>query len=469
MKRILSMIMISLFTFTILSDTCSFAKKSEDLLEDLPDVSAESVIVMDAKTGQVLYDKDGHSKRYPASITKIMTALLAIEKGDLTSIITMSEDAVWGIERGSSHIALDVGEQISLKDALYATLLVSANEASWAIAEHISGSLTDFCTLMNQRALELGCENTNFVNANGLHDDNHYTTAYDMALITRQALKNETFMEITACTYHEIKPTNLTSDIRYLWQDNKLINEGSDYYYKYCQGGKTGYTDEAGGTLVTWATQGDMQLICVTMNGSPSSVNYTDSVALFDYFFDNYMYVTPLEGYEFSAEQLTSCQNFLNEYYDCENLGTLKLTIDTTKTILYPYNKSIDELDLIIECTTDRLESGVIGDLKVSYGDITYMKLPITYSGYVNSNDKEAIAQARKDGTLRISPPNLGNSSFPVFIVIVIVLIISGVAVYLRLQYVRKQRVLNDLKRKQAHERLKAKNTNIFDKYRHHH
>lgn len=469
MKRILSIIMIFLFTFIALSDTCTFAKKSEELLKGMPDVTAESIIVMDAKTGQVLYDKDGHSKKYPASITKIMTALLALEKGDLNSTITMSEDAVWGIERGSSHIALDVGEQISLKDALYATLLVSANEASWAVAEHISGSLSEFCNQMNQRALELGCENTHFVNANGLHDDNHYTTAYDMALITRQALKNETFMDITACTYHEIMPTNLTSDIRYLWQDNKLINEGSDYYYEYCQGGKTGYTDEAGGTLVAWAAQGDMQLICVTMNASPSSANYVDSVALFDYFFDNYTYITPLDGYEISAEQLTSCQNFLNEYYGCENLGTLKLTIDTTKTILYPYDKSVDDLDLTIECTTDRLESGVIGDLKVSYGDITYMKLPITYSGYVNSNDKEAIAQAKKDGTLRINPPGLGNSSFSIFLLIIIVLIIGGIAVYLRLKYVRKQRVLNDLKRKQMQELAKSKSKSVSNKYRHHH
>ena len=366
-----------------------------------PQITSTSAIVIDAQSGQIVYEKNAHARQYPASITKILTAYLAIENGDLNSTITMSNDAVWGIDRQSSHIALDVGEQISMSDALYAVMLVSANEAAWAIAEQVSGSLANFVQLMNDTAQSLGCTDTHFTNANGLHDPEHYTTAYDMALITKQALTNETFRSSAAETYHEIPPTNKNSETRYLTQGNRMMLSSSEYYYSACQGGKTGYTDDAGGTLVVWAEKNDMQLICVTMGAPDNVANYKDSIALFDYTFNNYSSTTLLSDYEFDAEQATSAQTFLNDYYGCENLGTMHLSIDNNQPFLLADNADTEKLEMIFTPSSDRLEEGYIGTLKVSYDGSECLTLPVSYSGYVNSNDDVAVSEAYENGTIR--------------------------------------------------------------------
>ena len=463
MKRALAYIMIFLMIFLNIPSVTTYAEDSDtnesiaaDVSNDpnFPELSSQSVIVMDAKSGQILYEKDAHTKKYPASITKILTALVALENGDLDSQITMSEDAVWGIERGSSHIALDVGEQITLEDALYAVMLVSANEAAWGVAEHVGGSLSEFCDMMNEKAKSLGCENTHFVNANGLHDDNHYTTAYDMALITRAAIKNEKFMEITSTNYYEIAPTNKNSETRYLWQDNKLINESSEYYYSYCQGGKTGFTDEAGGTLVAWAKYNDLQLICVTLNASTNSENYADSAALFRYFFGNYTYRSVLSDYEFSAQDLTRAQNYLNDYYNCENAGYLYLAVDNTQKVLLP--DTVAEEDLVFTFTpeSERITASIIGSLTISYGSNVYAELPVTYTGYINSTDEEAIKEAIANGTIR-KPVNTESNSPKWGLIIFIIILVLGIVsfVYLRLKYVRKQREAYIERRNNARER----------------
>lgn len=366
-----------------------------------PLINSTSAILMDAQSGQIIYEKNSHTKQYPASITKILTAYLAIENGDLSSTITMSNDAVWGIDRNSSHIALDVGEQISMSDALYAVMLVSANEAAWAIAEQVSGSLANFVQLMNDTAQSLGCTDTHFTNANGLHDENHYTSAYDMALITKQALTNDTFCTYAAETYHEIPPTNKNSETRYLTQGNRMMLSSSEYYYSACQGGKTGYTDDAGGTLVVWAQKNDMQLICVTMGASDNSENYKDSIALFDYAFNNYTSTSILSEYEFNAEQATQAQDFLNDYYGCENLGTMHLSIEGDQPFLLASNADMEKLQMVFTPSADRLEEGYIGTLEVSYNGNPCLSLPVSYSGYVNSNDDVAVSEAYKNGTIR--------------------------------------------------------------------
>lgn len=178
-KRILSYIIVSSVILGMyVPCTAAITASSSDAVSvnGFPAITSSSAIIMEAKTGQILYEKNSHARQYPASITKILTAYLAIKHGDLNATITMSDSAVWGIDRGSSHIALDVGEQISMSDALYAVMLVSANEAAWAIAEQVSGSLTNFVQLMNDTSQSLGCTDTHFTNANGLHDAEHYTT-----------------------------------------------------------------------------------------------------------------------------------------------------------------------------------------------------------------------------------------------------------------------------------------------------
>ncbi len=412
------------------SSTEEFVEETTEEAKDehgFPAISCSSAIVMDATTGQVIYEKDAYSKQYPASTTKIMTALVALEQGNMSDTLVMSENAVWGIDRDSSNIGLDVGEEINMIDGLYAILMSSANEVCVATAEHISGSTESFVALMNQKAKDIGCTNTNFVNVNGLHDENHYTCAYDLAIMARTALENDTFREMSACTYHEIPPTNIINDTRYLWQNNELICGTSDYYYSYCTGGKTGYTDEAGGTLVSWASYNDMELICVVMNTQPKNNIFEDSIKLYNYMFYNYYRDTFMMNFEFSPEQLTEVQNALDDYYGCENAGQLKLTADTNKELLVNYSSDPSKFWKSLTISTDGIDEGIIGNLKVYDSSVTYLNLPVYFSGYVPSDDPEAIRRAYADGTLRKIPEKKSVSiirKLAVWIIVLVVIII---------------------------------------------
>jgi len=268
----------------------------------LPTVQAASAILIDATTGKVLFEKNSQEKQYPASITKLMTVLLALEKGKMSDTLTFSHEAVFGIEFGSSHIALQEGEQITLEQALYAIMVRSANEAALGVAEYISGSKEEFAKLMTARAKELGCKNTNFLNPNGLHDVNHYTCAYDMALIAKELLKfGDTFKTIMATNYYEIPPTNKQTETRYLHGQHQMMKPPSIYAYDGCEGGKTGFTNEAQNTLVTYAKRGDTELIAVVLK-CHSAGHYVDSRALFDYGFANFETVPLLSKDSFSRK-----------------------------------------------------------------------------------------------------------------------------------------------------------------------
>lgn len=252
----------------------------------VPAIESEAAVLMDAQTGQVLYEKNMDEQLYPASITKIMTVLLGVENSSLQDTVTMSHQAVFSIELGAAHIALDEGEQINMEQALMAAMLPSANEACNGIAEHISGSIPDFVRMMNQRAAEAGARHTNFANANGLADPRHLTTAYDMAVITQAAIQNPEFRRIFGTSHYVIPPTNKQPETRYLWAEHKMFECGR-YEYKGVTGGKTGYTKESGNTLVTLAQRGERELIAVVLKSANSGV-YKDTTALLDYGFDQF-------------------------------------------------------------------------------------------------------------------------------------------------------------------------------------
>ena len=254
---------------------------------DILELNAEAAILIDAMTGEILYEKNSNKKEYPASITKIMTALLAFECGKMDEIITFSHNAVFGIEPGSSHIALQENEQMTMEQAMYALLLRSANESALGIAEQIDSSVEKFAEHMTARAKELGCNNTNFVNPNGLHNENHYTTAYDMALIAKEVLKFDEFKKMIQTTYYEIPPTNKQEETRYLYAQHQMIKPPSKYVYEGCEGGKTGFTDEAQNTLVTYAKRDNTELIAVVLK-CKGAQHYEDTIKLFDYGFSNY-------------------------------------------------------------------------------------------------------------------------------------------------------------------------------------
>lgn len=252
-----------------------------------PKLNAESAVLMDAATGQILFEKNMHKRQYPASITKIMTGLLAIEKGNLADSITMSREAVFSIGRNSSHIALDVEEELTLEQALYAIAVASANDAANGIAEHISGSLESFARLMNERAIQCGAMDTNFVNAHGLPHENHYTTAYDMAKIMREAVRNPKFLEIFCEARYEMPPTNKQEEVRYLKSRNIIINGSYE-----CEGiiaGKNGWTSQANHTLITAAKRNDRTLIVVVMNNQNLNNNHEDTVNLLNYGFEDFL------------------------------------------------------------------------------------------------------------------------------------------------------------------------------------
>lgn len=249
-----------------------------------PKVIAETAILMDLDTGEILYAKGIDEKRAPASTTKIMTAMLAIEKVPLDTQITFT-DEVNNIEPDSTHIGIKPGETLTMEQSLYAILLASANEVSSGVAEYIGGTVPEFVDMMNERAKELGCENTHFVNANGLYSEDHYTTARDMALIAQAAFRDETFRNITKSTYYIIPPTNITSEQRWLDNHHKMLVQGSQHY-DGCLGGKTGYTVKAGNTLVTYAEKNSMRLVCVVLAGTTEY--YNDTRSILDYGFNNF-------------------------------------------------------------------------------------------------------------------------------------------------------------------------------------
>jgi serine-type D-Ala-D-Ala carboxypeptidase (penicillin-binding protein 5/6) len=252
-----------------------------------PELTAQTAVLIDAKTGQVLFEKNMNEKKYPASITKIMTGMLALEKGNLTDIVTMSREAVFSIGRNSSHIALDADEELTLEQALYAISLNSANDAANGIAEHISGNLESFAQLMNKRAIESGAMYTNFVNAHGLPDSNQYTTAYDMGKIMMAAIRTPKFPEIFSHIRYELLPTNKQPETRYLHCRNSLLT--GKYQYDGVIASKSGWTSQANHTLVTAARRGSRELIVVVMDNQSLINNYEDTIKLLDYGFHDFV------------------------------------------------------------------------------------------------------------------------------------------------------------------------------------
>lgn len=249
-------------------------------------IEADGGILMDADTGTILYGKNMDQPYYPASITKILTAMIVLEQCSLDEIVEFSYDDVYNVEAGSSSAGIDEGDRLTVRDCLYALMLASANESANALACHVSGSREAFAELMNERAASLGCTGSNFANPSGLNDENHYTTARDMALITREAIKNPVFLEINATRSYQLAPTKRSPEGGYVANHHRMLLKNEAVYYPGAFAGKTGYTSLAGNTLVTCSENNGMTLIAVVLNGHQS--HYTDTKALFDFGFDNF-------------------------------------------------------------------------------------------------------------------------------------------------------------------------------------
>lgn len=285
--------LLLMFVFVFSPQTLYAAEsKSSVPWPEAPAVNSGAACLLDADTGAILYDKNMDEQRYPASITKIMTALLVIENKQLTDQVTFGEQAVSESIPGNARIDVQLGETISVEDALHAILLASANEVCTQLAIDISGSVEAFADMMNARAAALGCTNTHFSNPNGLPDPNHYTSAHDMALIMQEAIKNETFCRIESDLTYTIQPTNMTSSPRELRNHHAMLfQDDPNWGYQGAFAGKTGYTDEAHNTLVTAAKRDNVTLICVVM--TCDNLDYiVDTRSLFDYGFADFSHYT---------------------------------------------------------------------------------------------------------------------------------------------------------------------------------
>lgn len=327
------------------------------IVNDPLNLTADAAVLIDAKTGIVLYDKNKDKKEYPASTTKVLTALLALENTNLTDVITHSHNAVYNIEPGSSHIGIRENEQLTMEQALHGVLLASANEVSMAVAEQVSGTVEEFVDLMNQRAKEIGVKNTHFTNPHGFHNDDHYTTAYDMALIMQQAIKNAEFLRFISTTKYEIPPTNIVNETRYLNNSNKLILKTSPYYYEYCVGGKTGYTDMAGNTLVAYAKKNDIELISVVMKSKGSS-SYTDTTTMFEYGFTNY---EPKEI--FNKEGYKNKTSVVQEFNDKDiPLGEIYLVAEDSFSTDLPKTIDVSQIEKVADIPNQVVAPIKVGD-----------------------------------------------------------------------------------------------------------
>lgn len=252
-----------------------------------------SCILIEANTGKILYEKNSNDVRFPASTTKIMTAILTVENCNLDDVATVSHNAVYSIPYDYTHASLKEGEELTIEQLLYALMIPSANDAAIVLAEHISGSVEEFAKLMNKRAEELGCKNTHFVNPNGIHSKDHTSTSYDLALMGKFAMQNSIIRKIVSTTQFTLPATNKYSKTDRIFNNsNDLLSTYSRYYYEGTTGVKTGYTGEAGNCIIASAKKNDFEVILVVLGGESTntglSQRYLDCKTLFDYAFNNY-------------------------------------------------------------------------------------------------------------------------------------------------------------------------------------
>lgn len=252
-----------------------------------PEITATSGMVIDCIDGKILYSKNADEKLYPASLTKVLTAIIVVEKCGLQDNVTINQSAIDKVESGYLTANLKTGEVFTVEQLLNLLLISSYDDVANALAEHVAGSEEEFVKMMNEKAKEIGCTNSNFLNCHGEHDTNHYSTAHDMALIANHAVKLETIRNIAQVTEYGLPATTIyTGNDRYFYTSNEMLQTGSKNYYKYAKGLKTGFTTPAGNCLMAYAEKSGLKLVSVTMKSTTSNSRYEDSEAILEYAFD---------------------------------------------------------------------------------------------------------------------------------------------------------------------------------------
>lgn len=421
-------------------------------------IESEAGIVMDADSGAVLFGQNIHVQKAPASITKILTALVVIENSSLDDTVTFSHDAVYNVEDGSGNKnAIEEGDTLSVRDCLYLLLMRSSNQAANALAEHVGGSRDGFVKMMNEKTAELGCENSHFANPSGLNDDTQLTSVYDMALIASAAYKNDTLLTISKDKSYRLPATKNNPDGVTIQPEHKLLittDTESPNYYPYAVAGKTGYTSVAGQTLVTYAIKDDRRQIAVTMK-STQATHYQDTIALLDFGFLRFENVNISENETAYTSGDQPVQIGDNSYQPSD------LSMDTSAVITIPKDASFADAEKTV--VTDLPEDaplGAVALLSYKYNDrkigqvylISASAAEAAANGETAPDDGNTASDPAASNTGASGKPKQAKSSFhltlpklpkvsvrTVLIVVVSVLLAAACAALVWLFYQRHQ------------------------------
>lgn len=421
-------------------------------------IESEAGIVMDADSGAVLFGQNIHVQKAPASITKILTALVVIENSSLDDTITFSHDAVYNVEDGSGNKnAIEEGDTLSVRDCLYLLLMRSSNQAANALAEHVGGSRDGFVKMMNEKTAELGCENSHFANPSGLNDDTQLTSVYDMALIASAAYKNDTLLTISKDKSYRLPATKNNPDGVTIQPEHKLLittDTESPNYYPYAVAGKTGYTSIAGQTLVTYAIKDDRRQIAVTMK-STQATHYQDTIALLDFGFLRFKNVNISENETAYTSGDQPVQIGDNSYQPSD------LTMDTSAVITLPKDASFADAEkTVVTDLPEDAPQGAVALLSYKYNDrkigqvylISASAAEAEANGETASDDGNTASDSAASNTGASGKSKQAKSSFhltlpklpkvsvrTVLIVVVSVLLAAACAALVWLFYRRQQ------------------------------
>ena len=439
MKYMKKILLFTLLLLTLFIPLSSYAADSS-----VPTTYAPAAILMDAKTGKILYDKNANQKMYPASTTKIMTAILALEHRKLTDVATVSHDAIFTVPVGYSNANLQVDEELTYDQLLHVLLIPSANDAANVIAEDIAGSVESFATMMNTKAIDLGCTNTHFVNPNGVHNENHYSTAYDLALMGKYAMQNSIFRELVYTKRYTLPATNKYDKADRIFNTtNELIKEdhrdrADNYYYEYATGAKTGYTDAAKNCIVATAEKDGFELIVVVLGEERTenglNARAIDCKNLFNYGFNNY-----------SIKKIREANDTLKQIQvsgatkDTKNLDVI---LSHEITVLTKNSTDITALAPTIEINPDLkapLSKGTI------IGKITY-----TVDGVDYSSELVAANNVYKSDFIKVV--------FQILLAILILFVLST--------FLKTKKKKNRKKKKKKHSSHKKQTYSYIDRYK---
>lgn len=369
MKKYIGKILILTLVIILYSQIKIFAKEIDE--SEIEGITAPNVMLMQTDTRKILYEKNIDERIYPASITKLMTAILVVENCELDEIVTVSENAVTSVPSGYVNSNLQVGEELTVENLLYVMLIPSANDAANALAEHVAGSVESFASMMNTKAKELGCTGSNFTNPSGLHEEEHYTTVRDLSLIAREAISNNTIRKIVGTTNYSLLKTNkyIKTDRKFTTTNYMKRKELSKYYCDYCIGGKTGYTGEAKNCVVEFAKRDGIELTSIVM-GESSKIKgqkFLEAKKLFDYVYNNYENKNIV-----TAHELYETIKIPNGTKDTKNLNVIYK--DNIK-ILERKDINVDNIDKVVEYNKEKapIQKGeVIGNITYTYEGIEY-------------------------------------------------------------------------------------------------